>query len=101
VFEAEDTLGGSPLRAHFDTVEVIPEMSPEPQHHTPAECLAVVVASYPDHAALDVLPSASRRVIDGAYRAQAMDHHPDHAGPSSHQCMIRVNQAYAELTRNP
>ena len=64
-----------------------------------AECVRQVQAGHPDHAALHLLPDAPADVVKGAYRALALAHHPDHAGPEGHRAMVKINAAHERLTR--
>ena len=48
---------------------------------------------------LEVSETASREIIDAAYRAKAKGLHPDTAGAGSHDAMARLNNARAEAVR--
>ena len=83
--------------AHYGAVErVVPEAEARP---APAWRDSVRRA-YPHHAALDVMPGASLAVVRAAYRALALEHHPDRVGAGGHVRMIELNRAY-EALRGP
>jgi hypothetical protein len=77
---------------YFDAVEwLVPE-----QGHSSVS-LEEIRRRFPDHAVLHLLPDAPVNVIHSAYRALALEHHPDRAGADAHQRMVQLNLAYERL----
>lgn len=88
-------------RGHFDQVE---ELWPGGQSstrstpgHTYTQCLVEVKRVFPDHAELGLLPSASTKLVQAAYRVAAKNNHPDIGGDT--EVMKRVNAAYSRLRK--
>jgi hypothetical protein len=77
----------------FDGVEWL---TPD-QNRSSAASLEEVRRCFPDHTLLHLLPDAPEGVVHAAYRALALQHHPDRAGADAHQTMVRLNLAYERL----
>lgn len=71
---------------------------PRPAHNA-QQCLDEVRRLWREEAALHLLPDAPWDVVQAAYRALAKIHHPDLVGAAGHAAMVRVNGAYALLTK--
>jgi hypothetical protein len=92
-----DVTGMRLAREHFGTVEMLAPSTGGTDHRL-YDCLRRVQEEHPDYATLHLLPDAPVDVVKGAYRALALALHPDHAGPSTHERMVRINASYARLS---
>jgi hypothetical protein len=68
--------------------------------HSIQQCLSEVRRLYAEEATLGLFPPAdSEPIIRAVYRARALLVHPDHAGASSTETMVRLNRAYEVLLK--
>jgi hypothetical protein len=65
--------------------------------HTLDDCQQALRRAYSDHATLYLLPEAPAALIQAAYRALALLHHPDRVGGGGHAVMVELNGAYERL----
>jgi len=79
-------------RRHNGTPRMPPRSTRRPRPHSAGNHIATGSGH---HAVLGVRPGATRDEIRSAYRALAMQHHPDHGG--SVEKMREINLAYAAL----